>query len=359
METVVALDRIERKGFLKHIDLFSGIGGFALAAKRNGIETVLFCEIDKFCRRVLNKNFPGTYVHGDIHTLTKEIIYEHTASRELILTGGFPCQPFSQVGKRKGSEDERALFPQIIRIVNEIKPKWMVLENVYGILNIHDGDYYESEVTAQLENSGYSVQSFIIPASSVGAWHRRDRVWFVCRRTSDITKNTVSNGQPNKRRQTKSKFGKFGLSQSGNGERVHNVSHTGRKHESGQTHKANIGKAVSEKNASKFERSDRCDGIRTFADTTSEQSQSGFLGEFKESKQGQFGRGTFTGSWDTGWYEVAARFCRIPDGLSEGLYKLETSDRLARLKALGNSIVPQVADIIFKTILEIDNNKQG
>ena len=178
------------------IDLFSGIGGFSLAAEREGIETLLFCEIDKYCQKVLAKNFPEVLINGDIKTLTKEIILKEIERRygkyngtiEFILTGGFPCQPFSIAGKRKGSEDDRALFPQMLRVIRETRPKWIVAENVGGILSIHDGEYFE-ELCTQLEGEGYSVQSFIIPASAVNAPHKRNRVWIIA-----YAKNSFNGG---------------------------------------------------------------------------------------------------------------------------------------------------------------------
>lgn len=174
------------------IDLFAGIGGFSLAAQREGIETLLFCEIDKYCQKVLAKNFPGTLIHPDIKTLTMEIIFKevekrygkHNGAIEFILTGGFPCQPFSHAGKRKGDKDERALFPEMLRVVREAKPKWIVAENVGGILSIHDGEYFE-EICTQLEDQGYTVQPFIIPASAVNAPHKRDRVWIIAHYVKD------------------------------------------------------------------------------------------------------------------------------------------------------------------------------
>lgn len=165
---------------MNHISLFSGIGGFELAAEWAGWNNIASCEINPFGRKVLEYYWPNAYHHDDIHTLTKEILDEKTdwKSDELILTGGFPCQPYSVAGKRLGKEDERHLWPQMLRIIRELKPSWVVGENVFGLVNWNDGLVFD-EVQADLEAEGYQVQAFVLPAASVNAPHRRDRVWFV------------------------------------------------------------------------------------------------------------------------------------------------------------------------------------
>lgn len=214
---------------LTHIDLFSGIGGFALAARWAGINTVQFVELDPFCRKVLNKNFPGVPIHDDIKTFTnteginnqeqerpiisdREIItgrekdirikfrgFDDIAQRPFLLTGGFPCQPFSCAGKRKGTEDDRHLWPEMLRVIKEFKPTWIIGENVAGIRSMElvnsdsavesnpdiqedgENDYTTvlDGICNDLEGIGYEVQPIIIPACAVGAPHRRDRVWIV------------------------------------------------------------------------------------------------------------------------------------------------------------------------------------
>ena len=154
---------------MKHLDLFSGIGGFALAAQWAGIETVAFCEIDKFCHKVLQKNFPRVPIHDDIRTLRGE----DYAGIDII-TGGYPCQPFSLAGKRKGSDDERHLWPEMFRLVREIKPRWVVGENVAG--HITSG---LDDVCDDLESENYETRTFVFPAFAVGAKHGRERVFVV------------------------------------------------------------------------------------------------------------------------------------------------------------------------------------
>lgn len=159
---------------MRHASLFSGIGGFDLAAQWMGWENVFQVEKDPFCQKVLEKNFPHTKRYGDI----KE--FDGTKYRGAIdiLTGGFPCQPFSTAGSQKGTKDDRHLWPEMLRIIGEVQPTYIVAENVYGILNIERGLVFET-VCAQMENSGYDAQPIIIPACAIGAQIRRDRIWFV------------------------------------------------------------------------------------------------------------------------------------------------------------------------------------
>ncbi len=154
---------------MKHLDLFSGIGGFALAAKWAGIETVAFCEIDDFACKVLKKNFPGIPIHEDIKKLEGEQYAEID-----IITGGYPCQPFSLAGKRKGQEDERHLWPEMFRIIKQSRPRYVVAENVVGHISMG-----LDKVCNDLEGEGFGVWSFVIPACAVDAPHKRDRVWIV------------------------------------------------------------------------------------------------------------------------------------------------------------------------------------
>jgi len=167
---------------MRHGSLFSGIGGFDLAAEWMGWENVFHCEWNEFGQKVLHHYWPNAIQYNDI-TKTDFTIHRGTID---ILTGGFPCQPYSMAGKRKGKEDERHLWPQMCRAIREIQPRWVVGENVLGLVNWSGGLVFH-EVQADLEAEGYEVWPYVLPAVSVGAVHRRDRVWFVA-------KNTKCNG---------------------------------------------------------------------------------------------------------------------------------------------------------------------
>ena len=176
---------------MKLISLFSGIGGFELAAEWAGWQNVVSCETNPFGRQVLNHYWPNAYHHDDIKTLTFEKIDYELKQRfganwnadDIVLTGGFPCQPYSAAGKRLGKEDERHLWPEMLRIIREVQPKWVVGENVLGLVNWSGGLVFE-EVQADLESEGYEIQPYVLPAASVNAPHKRDRVWFVAFRTT-------------------------------------------------------------------------------------------------------------------------------------------------------------------------------
>ena len=159
---------------MTHGSLFSGIGGFELAARWCGFTNVFSCEIEPFNRRVLHHHFPESELHDDI----KEMDATQYYGRVDIISGGFPCQPYSVAGKRLGKEDERHLWPEMLRIIREVAPAYVVGENVRGLVNWSTGMVFE-EVCSDLEAEGYDVQPFILPAAGVGAPHKRDRIFFV------------------------------------------------------------------------------------------------------------------------------------------------------------------------------------
>jgi len=164
---------------MRHGSLFSGIGGFDLASDWMGWENVFHCEWNEFGKKVLKYYWPEAISYDDI---TKTDFTIHRGGID-ILTGGFPCQPYSLAGKRKGKEDERHLWPEMLRAIREIQPRWVVGENVFGLVNWNGGLVFH-EVQTDLEAEGYEVMPFILPACAVNAPHRRDRVWFVAHANS-------------------------------------------------------------------------------------------------------------------------------------------------------------------------------
>jgi DNA (cytosine-5)-methyltransferase 1 len=175
---------------MNHGSLFSGIGGFDLAAEWCGWNNLFHCEWNPFGQKVLKHYWPEAESFNDI---TKTDFKKYYGTIEVI-SGGFPCQPYSSAGKRKGKEDERHLWPEMLRAISEIRPRWVVGENVLGLVNWSGGLVFH-EVQADLEAEGYEVQPFLLPAAAVGAPHRRDRIWFVAysasnRKTSDGCGNT-------------------------------------------------------------------------------------------------------------------------------------------------------------------------
>lgn len=159
---------------MRHASLFSGIGGFDLAAQWMEWENVFHVERDPFCQKVLSHHFPKSDSYEDIKTFDGTAY----AGRVDILSGGFPCQPFSAAGKRAGTSDDRYLWPEMFRVIREIGPRYVVAENVRGLLSWNDGLVLDT-VCADLEGEGYQVLPVVLPAASVNAPHRRDRIWIV------------------------------------------------------------------------------------------------------------------------------------------------------------------------------------
>lgn len=169
---------------MKHASLFSGIGGFDLAAQWMGWENIFWCENDWFCQQILKFHYKNSIGYGDIKTTDFKV---HKGQID-ILTGGFPCQPFSDAGLKGGTNDPRYLWPEMYRAIREIRPRWVIAENVRGLLSWNAGLVFDT-VCTDLENEGYEVWPFLLPACSVNAPHQRYRIWFVAYRTNTGAKS--------------------------------------------------------------------------------------------------------------------------------------------------------------------------
>jgi DNA (cytosine-5)-methyltransferase 1 len=280
---------------MNHASLFSGIGGFDLAAEWMGWTNLFNCEWEEFPRQVLKHHFPNAIQHGDI----KELDATAYAGRVDILTGGFPCQPYSLAGKRKGKEDERHLWPEMLRVIRECSPRYVVGENVRGLVGWDGGLVFE-EVCADLEACGYAVQPFLLPACGVGAPHRRDRVWFVAYAND------------------KGRSDGHGQIQGANGE-------VRQRDDCAQPCNAGGGNASDTEGV--------C--VQRFSDRQGKEQLGG-------------------GHWSR--FPTVPPICGGDDGLPKELDGITFSKwRRESIKAYGNAIVPQVALQIFKAINEYEN----
>lgn len=355
-----------------HASLFSGIGGAELAASWLGWDNVFHCEIQEFQRKVLEYWFPNSISYEDI---TKTDFTEWRGRID-VLTGGFPCQPFSVAGKRKGAEDNRYLWGEMLRAIRQIQPTWVVGENVNGILSMvqpcnavkvgRTDDLFEENyiyrkeqqftidvICEDLEHAGYSVQPIVIPACAIGAPHRRDRVWIVAHRT-DARAESLQQGWQN------------GISKSSI------AAHTDSNRQRDRAHKqiieqkckraTNIGKMckdaaspdtqcvggneVDNKVQCKQSNGERTDG-------------NGMFRTFNTNDKNQFDRADYSQSW---WWNFPTQspVCRGNDGLPFRVADLTISFakwRSKSIEALGNAWVPQVAFEIFKAIEKIYKTK--
>jgi len=284
---------------MTHASLFSGIGGFDLAAEWAGWQNLFHCEWNPFGQQVLKHHFPNSISYNDI---TKTDFTIHRGQVD-ILTGGFPCQPFSFAGKRKGSDDNRYLWPEMHRAIQEIKPKYIIAENVYGITNINGGLVFE-QVCIDLENEGYEVSPFIIPAAAVNAPHRRDRIWFVA--------HSNDKGRSDEYREVQKENGK--------------ISKWNNDAELGNTNISNVTNTICKRRQ-----------LQATRKYTSEQMFGGN------------GENRSINKWEI--FPTVSPICGGDDGLPKELDNITFSKwRQESIKAYGNAIVPQVAFQIFKAI---------
>jgi DNA (cytosine-5)-methyltransferase 1 len=357
---------------MNHASLFSGIGGFDLAAQWMGWNNIFHCEYNDFCRKILKHYWPNAISYGNIYE-TDFTIHSGTID---ILTGGFPCQPFSAAGKRKGTDDNRFLWPQMLRAIREAKPTWIVAENVPGLLTIESGVVFE-RVCTDLENEGYEVQAFIIPACATNAPHRRDRIWIVA--YSNNTRKRTPTSRIESYREEKSEERKYSQSESfGQDIIIKNplsirCDSSQPKEESedgrfGKFSSGDDGRICDQSDATDSE-SSKCkspgnsrtgrngftndDFIATNSRSERQQGQGehrGYL-DSEENEIRQINRVVNGDKFKEHWFEAATRLCIVDDGLSRRLDGITVSKwRKESLMAAGNAIVPSVAFEIFKAI---------
>jgi DNA (cytosine-5)-methyltransferase 1 len=312
---------------MKHISLFSGIGGFDLAAEWMGWQNIASCEINPFCNKVLAHYWPDAYHHDDIHTLTFDLLNEKISKKypdwqsdDIILTGGFPCQPYSQAGKRLGKEDERHLWPEMLRVIREVRPRYIVGENVSGLVNWSDGLVFE-EVQVDLENEGYEVQAFILPACAVDAPHRRDRVWFIANAKSNRSGRELPRMEgKNEEQQAQKEYGE-------NNSKYRNI---GCEWTTSNANNQGLERRVESGNAKNRKRQDK---------------ETEFIRPLYER-----------GTWQN--FPTQSPVCTGDDGIPAGLDGITFPKwRNESIKAAGNAIVPQVALKIFQAIEQINNQR--
>ncbi len=291
---------------LSVLDLFSGIGGFSVGLEStNKFKTVAFCEQDKFCQKVLQKHWKDIPIHEDIKKL------DGTKINADVVVGGFPCQSFSIAGKQKGKDDERYLWDEMFRVIKEVKPRWIIGENVQNLTNISNGEILQG-IYNDLESQGYEVQTFNISASSQGAWHKRSRIWIIAANTKCLGfSKGCKESKKFKRKETPNKF-------------------------------------TNCNQGSQFRTtSNELETIKDVWNTDLPSIKSSTL----RQRETQFrGTNTPTVQCKKTWWQTQSELCGVPHGVQ---YELD-KDRVERIKALGNSIVPQIVTEIGQAIIKAE-----
>jgi len=338
------IPRVNAQPFF-HGSLFSGIGGFDLAAEWAGWQNAFHCEWNEFGQKILKHYWPKAISYGDI----KQTDFTIWRGRIDVLTGGFPCQPYSLAGKRKGKDDERHLWPEMLRAIREISPTYIVGENVYGLVNWNGGLVFH-EVQTDLEAEGYEILPVILPACAVGAPHRRERIWFVAysnkcttgpSRTSERTfgERGNNNDEPKEWREQTEQHNRYG--------NVYGVN----------TDPGLFGQAERQKQPMGI---DQLCKKRNATDTRCSERENWLHGKEPGRKATEFGNSyTKFGAW-TKFPTVEPTICGGNDGISPELDGITFPKwRNESIKAFGNAIVPQVAYQIFKAIQLHDASLSG
>jgi len=318
---------------MKVLDLFSGIGGFALGLERAGMETVAFCEFDAEARKVLENKWPDVPIYDDVRTLTKERLDNDGITNISVLCGGFPCQDISVAGNQAGiSEGTRSgLWSECARLLGEIRPQYAIFENVTALLNGGGGDWFK-RVLWDISEVGYDAEWHCISASELGAHHHRDRIWIVAYPNgSQREGGGVSSGV----QQNDSDTGSRG----GDGKPCEDVAHTNGINRSADEREPNTRADGRDKPGGSGE---------DVADTSSKRQQgSGELEQsiFAAAYESRETVNAFSGGTPDIW-KVEPDLGRVADGISR---------RSHRLKQLGNAVVPQIPEVIGRFIMEIEN----
>jgi DNA (cytosine-5)-methyltransferase 1 len=339
---------------MKHGSLFSGIGGFDLAAEWMGWENMFHCEWNEFGQKVLKHYWPNAESYGDI---TKTDFTKWRGQIDII-SGGFPCQPYSMAGKRKGTEDSRHLWPEMLRAIREIQPTWVVGENVPGLVNWSKGLVFE-QVQIDLENEGYEVIPFLLPACSINAPHKRERVWFVAysarnghklRRFGDSGQETrESESEQNKRERVWN-------DNRGNGESPASPDPTS---EGRKEREQGTGFTDSEENRAGVDGGfERFSDLRDVTDTDIIGYERGMHETRPKEATGHIiscnSRFNERDTWQN--FPTQSPLCSRNDGISSRLAGITFPKfRNESIKAYGNAIVPQVVYQIFKAIEQFNN----
>ena len=312
---------------LSHLDLFSGIGGFSLGLESAGlVETVAFCDFDDYCQKVLKKNFPGVPIYNDVKELNYDKLKTDGINKIDIITGGYPCQPFSVAGHQKGEQDPRHVWPEMFRLIQELRPSWVIGENVAGHIKLGLDTVLEN-----LESEGYSARTFSISASSIGANHKRERIWIVA--NSDEMQRQFLRGQESE--QTQTTFERSSERSGASSPMANSESSDRNEHEVIREHGETTLQEIS-RNRSSVSR--ETDGSHTDFERLEGLWEKHKLREGKREEQI---------SWDS-WWEIEPDVGRVAHGVPKSM---------DRLKCLGNSVVPRIPYLIGLAIKETIENE--
>lgn len=324
---------------MKILDLFSGIGGFSLGLERAGMETVAFCEIDKDCHKVLMKNWPNVPIYNDVCKLKKKELIKSHGNIDLIC-GGFPCQDISVAGKQKGIKDgtRSGLWKEFKRLIKEIKPRYVIIENVANLRSMG-----LNEVIKDLWSIGYACEWHIISARSVGACHLRERIWIIAYPDSDKLRK-----QPGRSSREGWKEKTFTRKLSEDGELIDADPDNNRCNGRLQLEKSREAKNGG---GDEIPIERVCD---LSFDSNLPRLWRAFTSEEESSRWWTEATSRFSAVFEK-INEIEPTVCRGYDGVSD---RLDERARKARIKQLGNAVVPQIPELIGREILNYENSKK-